>query len=90
MATEPVADVVARVQAAARARRPPLPLEPADPRPDNVLIRQLFGFLKPRYVTDEGSNPRPPGLLLTRLSFALGQLGLFERGVRHAAALEST
>jgi len=90
VATEPVADVVARVQAAARARRPPLPLEPADPRPDNVLIRQLFGFLKPRYATDEGSNPRPPSLLLTRLSFACEQLGLCERGVRNAAALELT
>ena len=90
VATEPVANVVARVQAAARARRPPLPLEPADPRPDNVLIRQLFGFLKPRYATDEGSNPRPPSLLLTRLSFACEQLGLCERGVRNAAALELT
>jgi hypothetical protein len=58
VATEPVADVVARVQAAARERRPQLPLEPADPRPDMVLARQLFGFLKPRYASDEGSNPR--------------------------------
>ena len=55
--TEPVADVVARVQAAARARRPQLPLPPLDPRPDMLLARQLFSFLKPRYAT-EGSNPR--------------------------------
>ena len=55
--TEPVADVVARVQAAARARRPQLPLPPFDPRPDMLLARQLFSFLKPRYAT-EGSNPR--------------------------------
>ena len=57
VATEPVADVVARVQAAARERRPPLPLAPADPRPDMVLARQLFGFLKPRYATSLGLEP---------------------------------
>lgn len=91
VATEPVADVVARVQAAARARRPPLPLEPADPRPDKVLIRQLFGFLKPRYATDEGSNPTPRPCATHAFELRLGtQLGLFERGARNAAALEST
>lgn len=51
VATEPVADVVARVQAAARERRPPLPLEPVDPRADTELFRQLFGFLKLRSDT---------------------------------------